>query len=88
MPTDEAKCLYAPSQTDADRPDDEAAQRSNHEQKTEGVTDEPWYADHYSGDQDEQAVEQLSGGHLSSLRLFPDLGEHAKSYAPDDEWPE
>ena len=68
-PTGEAKCLYAPSQTYADRPDDEAAQRSDHEQKTEGVTEEPGYADHYPGDQDEQAVEQLSGGHLSSLRL-------------------
>jgi hypothetical protein len=55
--------LYAPGEPVADRPDEKVAHRADHEEQTEGVADEPRYADHDPANEDDQPVEELPRGY-------------------------
>jgi len=87
-PAAETNRRYSSGQPVSNSPDDELAQRANHEKQTEGIADEPGHANQHSGHEDDQAVEQLPGGHLSSSQPLLGVGKHAETNAPDDQGPQ
>jgi hypothetical protein len=64
------------------------ADRRDHQQQAECVSDETRHADQYAADQHDQAVEQLPRRHLSPLQPVPGVREHAETDPPYDERPE
>jgi hypothetical protein len=67
--------------------DDEVAHGADHEQQTDGIANEPWHADQYPADEDDQSVEQIPGGQLSGCQPLLGAGQHSNADAPDDKGP-
>ena len=68
----------------ATHPDDQAADRPDHQQQAEGIADETGDTDQYPADQDHQSVEQLGGGHFSPSQSLLSVSQHPNADAPDD----
>lgn len=63
------------------RPNEEVAERSEHEQQPESITDEARNADQHPTDEDDQPIQQLPGRHLSSSQPLPGVGQHPEADA-------
>jgi hypothetical protein len=85
LPGARSSPLESPGQPVAEQPDHEVAHRTDHEQQTECIANEPRYEDHHSADEHEQPVEQLPGRHLSPFQPLPGVSQDPEPDSPDDE---
>jgi len=85
LPAARSSPLESPGQPVAEQPDHEVAHRTDHEQQTECIANEPRYEDHHSADEHEQPVEQLPGRHLSPFQPLPGVSQDPEPDSPDDE---
>ncbi len=79
-----ANRLHPPGQPVAGSADSEVAHGPDHEEQTEGVTDEPRDADHHPAYEDDKPVEQLPGGHLTAAQPLLGMSQYPEADAPDD----
>ncbi len=82
-PADAAHRAHAACEVVTGRPDDEVADRTDHEEQAEQVADEARHADQHPAGEDDEPVEELPRRHLATEQPLAGMREDTEAGSPD-----